>query len=198
MSRIPVRTLNSPRRVLNHLAELMKSVHEEIRARAFQQRHGEGHELEDWLAAERDVLYSPPCMLTETQDEIHLQAAVPHADAKSLQVDVMPHSITIEGRILKKKARPGEKIHLRKFGGEQVLRQFDLPARINPKYAKATLENGVLNITAKRAPMTLASRARLTRGSCMKSRGGAARNHDDAVLSTSGCAWTSYSACGRG
>ena len=57
MSRIRVKTLNSPRRVLNHLAQLMKSVHEQIRARALQQQHGEGHELQDWLAAERDVLY---------------------------------------------------------------------------------------------------------------------------------------------
>jgi HSP20 family molecular chaperone IbpA len=132
-------------------------VHEQIRARAFPQQHGEGHELEDWLAAERDVVYSPPCMLTETQDEIHLQAAVPRADAKSLQVDVMPHSITIEGRMLKTKECQGETIHRRQFGREQLLRQLDLPARVDPKYAKATLENGILNITAKRAAMTLAS-----------------------------------------
>src|SRR5579872_1343516 len=157
MSRIPVKTMNSPRRVLNHLARLMKSVHEQIRTRACQQEHGEGYELEDWLAAERDVLYSPPCILTETQDEIHLQAVVPSVDAKSLRVDVMPHSITIEGQMLKTKARLGRRIHLREFGGEQLLRQLDLPARINPKYAKATLENGVLNITAKRAAMTRAS-----------------------------------------
>jgi HSP20 family molecular chaperone IbpA len=155
MSQIPVKTVNSPRRVLNHLAQLMKSVHQQIRARAFQQQRGEGHELEDWLIAEREVLYSPRCILTETEDEIHLQAAVPCVDAKSLQVDVMPYSITIEGRMLKTKACLGERIHLRKFGGEQVLRQFDLPARINPKYAKATLENGVLSITAKKAAMVL-------------------------------------------
>jgi HSP20 family molecular chaperone IbpA len=155
MSQIPVKTVNSPRRVLNHLVQLMKSVHEQIRARAFQQQHGEGHELEDWLAAERDVLYSPPCILTETEDEIHLQAAVPCVDTKSLQVDVMPHSITIEGRMLKTKACRGETIHRPKFGGEQLLRQFDVPARINPKFAQAILENGVLNITAKKAAMVL-------------------------------------------
>ena len=155
MSRISVKTVNSPRRVLNHLAQLMKSVHQQIRARAFQQQRGEGHELEDWLAAERDVLYSPPCILTETEDEIHLQAAVPCVDTKSLQVDVMPHSITIEGRMLKTKGRRGERIHLPECGGEQLLRQFALPARINSKCAKATLENGVLDITAKKAAMIL-------------------------------------------
>ena len=155
MSRIRVKTLNSPRRVLNHLAQLMKSVHEQIRARALQQQHGEGHELQDWLAAERDVLYSPPWILTETQDEIRLQAAVPCVDAKSLQVDVMPHSITIEGRMLKTKECQGETIHLPEFGRGQLLRQLDLPARINPKYAKTILENGVLSITAKKAATVL-------------------------------------------
>src|SRR2546427_13190561 len=96
MSRIPVKTVNSPRRVLNHLAQLMKSVHEKIRARAFQQQHGEGHKLEDWLEAERDVLYSPPCIVTEAQTEIHLQAARPGADAKSLALDVSPHASTVQ------------------------------------------------------------------------------------------------------
>jgi HSP20 family molecular chaperone IbpA len=64
---------------------------------------------------------------------------------------------TIEGRMLKTKELQGETTHRRQFGREQLLRQLDLPARIDPKYAKAILENGVLNITAKRAPMTLAS-----------------------------------------
>ncbi len=155
MSRIPVKTVNSARRVLNHLARLMKSVHAEIRQRAFQREDGEGHELENWLAAERDVIYSPPCILAESHDEIHIQAAVPLVNPKTLQVDIMPESITIEGRMLTTKGRRGERIHLREFGGEQLLRQFDLPARIDPKCAKATLENGVLYITAKKAALTL-------------------------------------------
>jgi HSP20 family molecular chaperone IbpA len=158
MSRIPVKTVNSARKVLNHLTRLMKSVYAEIHEQALQRRRqqGEGYELEDWLAAERDVLYSPPCILTESHDLIHVQAAVPLVNAKSLQVDVLPESITIEGRMLVPKSRPGDRIWLREFGGEQLLRQFDLPARIDPKYARATLENGVLDITAKKAVMTVA------------------------------------------
>ena len=71
---------------------------------------------------------------------------IPNWAPKRIEVD-LPDTIL----------RRGETIHLREFGWEQLLRQLDLPARINPKYAKVTLENGVLNITAKRAPMTLAS-----------------------------------------
>lgn len=69
-----------------------------------------------WLAAERDVFYSPPGILTETRDKIQ-QTAVPCVDAKSLQVDLMLHSLTIEGQILRKRPRRGEKIHLCESGG---------------------------------------------------------------------------------
>jgi len=52
------------------------------------------------LAAERDVIYSPLCILAENHDEIHVQAAVPLVNPKTLQVDMMPESITIEGRMV--------------------------------------------------------------------------------------------------
>jgi HSP20 family molecular chaperone IbpA len=166
----------------------MKSVHAEIQKRAVQRlaRDGEGYEIEDCLAAERDVLYSPPCILAESDGEIHVQAAVPLVNAKSLQVDVMPESITIEGRMLTTKARRGDRIYLREFGGEQLLRQFYLPARIDPKCAKATLENGVLDITVKKAAMSLASPIVEEVKSAKHS-----------AASTSGGVWTSCNACGR-
>src|SRR5262249_2774885 len=53
ISRIPVKTVNSLSRVLNHLTQL-------IEARAFQQQHEERHELEDWPVAERELCWPPP------------------------------------------------------------------------------------------------------------------------------------------
>jgi HSP20 family molecular chaperone IbpA len=131
----------------------MKSVHAEIQERAFRRQNGDGHELENWMAAERDVIYSPPCILTEGPDEIHVQAVVPLVNRKTLQV-VLGFIRAGEFPMLTTKGRRGERIYLREFGGEQLLRQFDLPARIDPKCAKATLENGVLYITAKKAAMS--------------------------------------------
>ena len=50
------------------------------------------------------MIYSPPCILAESHDEIHVQEAVPLVNPKTLEVDIMPESITIEGRMLTKGA----------------------------------------------------------------------------------------------
>jgi HSP20 family molecular chaperone IbpA len=49
-----------------------------------------------------------------------------------------------------------ERVHFTEFGEKPLMRQFDLPARIDPNEVTATLEDGVLQITAKKAAVTIA------------------------------------------
>jgi HSP20 family molecular chaperone IbpA len=155
MSQIPVKLVTSTNAALHRLRQLMKTVHDEIRHRAFRlfQQRGceEGHELEDWLEAEREVLCSPACEMAETADEVRIHAALPACPVKNLQVDVLPNSITIEGKAVRSQHRNGEKIHFSEFGERRLLRQFDLPAQIDPCEVQATLDNGVLRIVARKA-----------------------------------------------
>lgn len=141
MPQVPVKLVTSTNHVLHRLRELMKVVHEEVRQRAFrvfQDRGCEaGHELEDWVEAEGHVLFSPPCELVETKDQIRITASVPGFVARTLQVDVLPDSITIEGKV------EGSERHL--------LRQLALPARIDPDQVEATLDAGVLSIVARKS-----------------------------------------------
>lgn len=140
--------------VLDHLAQLMKCVHNDIRECAFQRfrAHGcEGRALEDWTEAEGEVLYSPPSTVSESEHTVHLHAAVPGFAAASLEVNVLPQSITIEGCKEQGDRYPGENAHLSGLGKKRLLRQFDLPARIEPEQVKAILENGVVHITARKA-----------------------------------------------
>jgi len=113
MSQIPVKLVTSTNAALHRLRQLMKTVHDEIRHRAFRlfQQRGceEGHELEDWLEAESEVLCSPACEMAETADEVRIQAALPACPVKNLQVDVLPNSITIEGKAVRSQHRNGEK-----------------------------------------------------------------------------------------
>jgi HSP20 family molecular chaperone IbpA len=127
----------------------MKAVHDEVRQRAFcvfQDRRCEaGHELEDWLEAERDVLFSPRCELAETRDQIRIRASVPGFSARTLQVDVLPDSI-IDGRL---------------EGTErQLLPQFALPARIDLDEVEATVDEGVLSIVARKTAIRGTTNAR--------------------------------------
>ena len=155
MSQTPVKTVTRTNQVPHRLRQLMAIVHNEIRQRAFRlfQEKGcqPGYELEDWVEAEHDVLCCPPCELAETGEEIRIQAAVPGFCAGSVQVDVLPNSLTIEGKARPAVQEGGEKIHFSEFRQKRLLRQFDLPARIDPEAVTATLDDGVLRIVAKKA-----------------------------------------------
>lgn len=139
-----VRTLTRTNQAFGRLRRLMTIVHDEIRQRAFQlfEEKGcqPGFELEDWLEAERQVPFCPPAELIETRNEVHILAAVPGFEARALQVDVFPESITIEGK------RPATA----ELGEKRLLRQCALPARICPDDVEATLDDGVLRIIVKK------------------------------------------------
>jgi HSP20 family molecular chaperone IbpA len=155
MSHIPVRIVTSTNYALHQLRQSTNAVHDEIRQRAYylflQKGCQEGHELEDWLMAERDLLCFPPSELAETKDEIRIKVAVPGFDAYTLQVDVLPDSITIEARAEKTEVPNDELIHFSEFGVKRLFRQFDLPTCIDPDGITATVDKGMLRIVAKKA-----------------------------------------------
>jgi HSP20 family molecular chaperone IbpA len=90
--------------------------------------------MENWLAAEREVLFCPPSELNESSSQIRIETVVPGIDARTLQVDVLPNSITIEGTI----------------GEKRLLRRYDLSDRIDPDEVEAKLHDGVLQIIARK------------------------------------------------
>ena len=154
MSRIPVKILTSTNYALNRLRASTSTVHDEIRQRAYylflQKGCQEGHALEDWLTAERELLCFPPSELAETKDEIRIKVAVPGFDTYTLQLEVLPHSITVEARAEKIEVRNDELIHFSEFGVKRLLRQFDLPTCIDPDEITATVDKGMLRIVAKK------------------------------------------------
>ena len=57
---------------------------------------GSGRELDDWLAAEREALWTPPAELIETGNEYRARIGVPGFDAGEIQVTVMRDAIVVE------------------------------------------------------------------------------------------------------
>jgi HSP20 family molecular chaperone IbpA len=151
--------LSEPTRLYIRSREFMNTLQEDIRRRAYylfrQKGYRPGHELEDWAEAERETVCCPPSELAETNDEIRIRVVVAGFCARALAVDVLPDSITIEGQV-KYAENAGEKIHFSEFGEKRLMRQFELPVRINPDNVIATLEDGVLRIVAKKAAVTIA------------------------------------------
>ncbi len=155
MSKVAVKTVNSGEEAIAHLAELMKSAYDEVRERAYglflEKGGGDGHDVEDWLTAEGELLYAPQCAMTEDEHEIRIKTAVPGFAAQALQVNVQPESITIDGYLEAKEERGEGKTLSRK----RLLRQIALPARIDPQRVKATLDGEVLEVVARKEVSTV-------------------------------------------
>lgn len=138
---------------LAHMAELQES----IARRAFDlftwSGFTEGHDLDDWLKAESELLQPVPLAVTETDDEVTIRAEVPGFTEKDVQVKVDAHRVFIAGkREESAEKKKGKTIYAERRSNE-ICREFDLPTEIDPEKVTAELKDGVLEISlAKRTP----------------------------------------------
>lgn len=137
----------------------LEQVAERIRARAFElfSRRGfaGGHELDDWLAAEREICW-PSSELVEQERAFALNVALPGFEAGDISVTATPRELIVHAKSKtetrkKEDGTQGRKVCWSEFRSNDVYRRVDLPAEIEPQSASASLHNGLLQITATKA-----------------------------------------------
>ncbi len=107
----------------------------------------DGHDREDWLRAEAEILLSVPIEVTETQTELTVRAEVPGFTERDLEIRVAPRSLCITGqRQETSEQKPGQAVYSEWRSG-QIFRVLELPCQIDPERVRATLSDGVLEIT---------------------------------------------------
>src|SRR5262250_418322 len=83
--------------------ERMEAIYNLIAERAyalFDGRGGEhGHDLEDWLRAEAEVLHPVPVEIIDSGDKLIVRAEVPGFAAKDIKINLEPRRLTISGQI---------------------------------------------------------------------------------------------------
>jgi len=105
-----------------------------------------GHELEDWLRAESELLHPVHLEITETDDNLAVRAEVPGFNTKELTIDVEPRRVTITGKHeAKEEAKKGKTVYSERCAKE-ILRVVDLPAEVDTSKVNATLKDGILNL----------------------------------------------------
>jgi HSP20 family molecular chaperone IbpA len=133
----------------------VNSLLDEIRQRAFslfeRRGFGDGRDTEDWLAAEREILWSPPVDLVESDGRFRLRVAVPGFQAKEITVTALPDAIVVEAASETKKEETEAVTRLSELASRKVYRRIDLPAPIDVERTTGTLENGVLELEAVKA-----------------------------------------------
>src|SRR5262249_46518855 len=134
--------------------ERFQKVQESIARRAFNLFKDAGflpgHETDNWLKAESEMLQLVPLQVSETTEELLVKAEIPGFTEKESEVRVDPRRIFISGKHeLTQEEKTGKTVYS-EWRSSEILREFDLPAEVNPDLVKAELQNGVLTVAMKK------------------------------------------------
>lgn len=133
-------------------------VTDRIRQRAYdffsQHGFGDGHDVEDWLKAEREVCW-PAAELAEDDEELTLKVALAGFDADDITVTANPRALMIKARQESEKSSEKDedesKLCWSEFRSEDVYRQVALPHDVDVDKIKASFKRGMLKIEMPKA-----------------------------------------------
>jgi HSP20 family protein len=133
----------------------MNAFVESVALRAFEIFRGrgraDGHDLEDWLQAEAELLHGTHLHVTESNDAIVVRAEVPGFSDRELEVGVEPRRLVITGKRQIRGRESAQKVVYCDQCSDQVLRVFAIPADVDPKKVTAVLKDGILELAMLKA-----------------------------------------------
>jgi HSP20 family protein len=155
------------RKVMNEtpapILQELSSIFDEIRNKAFDlfERRGSvpGQDLDDWIQAEKELFFVPQAEWSETDAEFKITVAVPGYEAANVQITAQPDEILLRGNAEKRIEKNGEKVSYREFAEKSMYKRFPLAAPIDVKRTTATIENGILTVTAPKEKPEAANKA---------------------------------------
>ena len=119
----------------------MESIAGKIRARAYElftmRGASPGLELEDWLQAERQLMWMPDTELIEKDREFQARIAVAGLEPRDIRVIAMPDSIVLRAEPKSQEAK--------------LFQRFAFSTPIDVDKVTARLEKGVLEVSAPKA-----------------------------------------------
>lgn len=154
MHNVPIERINEPERGMSTVLAKMEKAADAIRQRAFghfQTRGGVvGSDLDDWLRAERELIWAPSAEVTENDKEVTLRVQAPGLEPDDIQVTATPHSILIQAEVSHSHEQSNGNVCFCDFAA-QMFRHVNLPQEIDVNKVTATLNKGILNIVAAKS-----------------------------------------------
>ena len=141
----------APSPFLTEVREFFDKIREEAFAIFRKKGSAIGHELEDWLEAERELFCCPQSELIEKDSQFELRVAAPGMEAGDIEIIALPGSVVVKGHVTRRREKKEGTVHFSEFGDKQLFRYLTLPEPINVNKVSATLEEGVLHIVAQKA-----------------------------------------------
>src|SRR5665213_1965574 len=154
MSQVAINKWKNPETTPRTFLEHLETITDSIRERAFnifQNNGGNGSELDDWLQAERDVVWSPASELVDDKKEFRARIALPGFDAKDIQVSAMPDALVIQADATQAHEGKSGNVRFCEFSEKNLFRRLPLPAPIDVDKVTASVDKGILEVTAPKA-----------------------------------------------
>jgi HSP20 family protein len=112
-----------------------------------------GHDREDWLKAEQELLTPVALEVTDGKDEFVVKAEVPGFEAKDLDIHLNGSHLVIEGKreTSKKKKEKDTDSSYTESESQHIYRMIELPAAVLADKTRAELKNSVLELRLPKA-----------------------------------------------
>lgn len=127
----------------------------DVRRRAFDRfahRAGNGgSDLDDWIAAEHEVLGWTAAELKERPQEFELDIMLAGFAPADIEITAAPDEIVVHAANEQRSNGHDAQVVWSEFGSTDVFRRCTLPTTIDVHSVKATLDNGLLRVTALKA-----------------------------------------------
>jgi len=134
------------------LFDELARMHHSIAQRAFElfEANGgiSGRELDDWLQAERELVWTPSIELKESHGQFFLRVAVPGVDPKNITIEATPEDVLLTAEFSEEKEEKTGDIHTSEFKSGRLFRSIHMPKRIDVENVRAEFEHGMLTIKA--------------------------------------------------
>ena len=157
VTHVGIRKIQEDGRETDSALEQMQALTEQVRQLAFQlfesRGGGDGHALEDWLAAEREVVQVPESELIDTNGRYEVRVAVPLFQARELCVTATPTALVIQGHSGHRHEAEDASVRFCELGRKALFRRFEFPDPVDVDTVTARLANGMLRIAAAKAPL---------------------------------------------
>lgn len=143
------------------LLDQTRTVTETIRQRAYDLfRHrdgGSGSDLDDWLRAELDTTWVPVFELLERGKDFQLQVSLPGVEARDIQVSAFRDALIVRAEAAHTHEGKSDGVCFCGRAEKMLFRRLELPAPINVDKVSASLNKGVLQVTAPKLARKVAS-----------------------------------------
>jgi HSP20 family molecular chaperone IbpA len=106
-----------------------------------------GSDREQWLRAESEILHPLLLEITETETEIGVRAEVPGFGARHLEIGVTPRRLFILGERQGALKRSEGKTVRSEQPRNLILGTLELPTKVDPDRVRATVDDGLLEVT---------------------------------------------------